>query len=259
MRKPRLSRKMMAASALALAGVVAVATVTRESQGSDHVDTAEVELSPTLDLNDVYVFPGTTDGRIVLVMDVASPTNALGRNVPGFDPNALYQFNVDNNGDSRPDVVLQFIFDQMSDNSQRVNVLGPAAPNFAPGDTTGMLMRLVASPVSQSNPFNAAFTTANGMQVFAGPRNDPFYIDFEQFVQIVPDRRPFTFLNNVHLDNRNPTAFCGSAAPFDTTCQPKDIFAGANTLSIVVEMPESMLGAAAGADARLGVWATISR
>lgn len=259
MKKPRLSRKMMAASALVMAGVGAVAFAARESQGSDHVDTAEVELSPTLDLNDVYVFPGSTSDRIVLVMDVASPINALGRDVRGFDPNALYQFNIDTNGDARPDRVLQFIFDQMSDNTQRVNVLGPAAPNFAAGDTSGMLMRLVASPVSQNNPFNANFTTATGMQVFAGPRNDPFYIDFEQFVQIVPDRRPFTFLNNVHLDNKNPTAFCGSAAPFDTTCQPKDIFAGANTLSIVVEMPESMLGVGAGADAKLGVWATISR
>lgn len=259
MKKLRLSRKMMAASALALAGVVAVATVVRESQGSDHVDTAEVELSPTLDLNDVYVFPGSSADRIAIVMDVASPTNALGRDVRGFDPNALYQLNIDNNGDARPDRVIQFLFDQMSDGTQRVNVLGPAAPNFAPGDTSGMLMRLVASPVSTNNPFNASFTTANGMQVFAGPRNDPFYIDFEQFVQIIPDRRPFTFLNNVHQDAFMPTAFCGSAAPFETSCQPKDIFAGANTLSIVVEMPETMLGGGTGADAKLGFWATISR
>lgn len=259
MRMPRLSGKTMAASALVLAGVGAAAVLARESHGSDHVDTAEVELSPTLDLNDVYIFPGSTDQRIVMVMDVASPINALGRNVRGFDPNALYQFNIDNNGDARPDLVLQFLFDQMTDSTQRVNVLGPAAPNFAPGDTTGMRMRLVANPVSTSNPFNQNFTTANGMQVFAGPRNDPFYIDFEQFVQILPDRRPFTFLNNVHRDAFMPTAFCGSAPPFDTRCQPKDIFAGANTLSIVVEMPESMLGVGAGADAKLGVWATISR
>lgn len=259
MKQPRLSRKMLAASAVVLAGAGALAMVAGESRASDHVDTAEVELSPTLDLNDLYIFPGSTDGRIVLVMDVASPTNALGRNVQGFDPNALYQFNIDNNGDARPDLVLQFIFDQMSNNTQRVNVLGPAAPNFAPGDTTGMLMRLVASPVSADNPFNQTFTTANGMQVFTGPRNDPFYIDFEQFVQIIPDRRPFTFLNNVHRDDFMPTAFCGSAPPFETRCQPKDIFAGANTLSIVVEMPESMLGVGAGAGAALGVWTTISR
>lgn len=259
MKKPRLSRKMMAASALVLAGVGAVAIGARESQGSDHVDTAEVELSPTLDLNDVYVFPGSSADRIAIVIDVASPINALGRNVRGFNPNALYTLNVDNNGDARPDRVIQFLFDEMSDGTQRVNVLGPAAPNFAPGDTSGMLTRLVTSPVSANNPFNQNFMTANGMQVFTGPRNDPFYIDFEQFVQIIPDRRPFTFLNNVHTDDFMPTAFCGNAAPFVTTCQPKDLFQGANTLSIVVEMPESMLNPGTGADAKLGFWATISR
>jgi hypothetical protein len=259
MKKPKLSRKMMAASALVLAGVVAVATVARESQGSDHVDTAEVELSPALDMTDVAVFPGSSADRIVLVMNVASPTNLLGRNVRGFDPNALYTFNIDNNGDARPDRVIQFLFDEMTDGTQRVNVLGPAAPNFAPGDSSGMRTRLVSSPVTSNQPFNQNFTTTNGMQVFAGPRGDPFYLDFEQFVQILPDRRPFTFLNNVDRDDRNPTAFCGDAAPFDTSCRPTDLFQRANGLSIVVEMPESVLGAGTGADARLGIWATISR
>ena len=249
--------RLGAAAVLTAAALAGVALMAREGTGSDHVDTAEVELSPTLDLNDVYVFPGSTDGRIVLVMDVASPINALGRSVTRFDPNALYQFKIDNNGDAVADLVLQFLFDEMTDGSARVNVLGPAAPNNVGGSQ--MLNRPVQGPVSANNPFNAAFTTANGMQVFAGPRNDPFYIDFEQFVQIIPDRRPATFLTGVAFDDRMPTAFCGDAAPFDTSCEPKDIFAGANTLSIVVEMPESMLGVGTGADAALGIWATIGR
>jgi hypothetical protein len=166
-------------------------------------------------------------------------------------------FKIDNNGDAVEDLVLQFLFDEMSDGSARVNVLGPAAPG---ANNVGQINRPLTSPVSANNPFNATFTTANGMQVFTGPRNDPFYIDFEQFVQILPDRRPATFLTEVAFDNKNPTAFCGTAAPFDTTCTPKDIFQGANTLSIVVEMPESMLGVAAGnAAAQLGIWATIGR
>lgn len=249
--------RLGAAAVLTAAALAGVALMAREGTSSDHVDTAEVELSPQLDLNDVYVFPGSTDGRIVLVMDVASPTNALGRSVTRFDPNALYMFKIDNNGDAVEDLVLQFLFDEMSDGSARVNVLGPAAPGAA---NVGMINRPVSGPVSANNAFNAPFTTANGMTVFAGPRNDPFYLDFEQFVQIVPDRRPATFLTDVATDSKMPSAFCGPAAPFDTTCMPKDIFQGANTLSIVVEMPESMLGVAAGnANAQLGIWATIGR
>jgi hypothetical protein len=250
--------RLGAAAVLTAAALAGVALMAREGTSSDHVDTAEVELSPQLDLNDVYVFPGSTDGRIVLVMDVASPINALGRSITRFDPNALYQFKIDNTGDAREDLVLQFLFDEMTDGTSRVNVLGPAAPNNV--DAQGMRNRPVTGPVSANNAFNATFTTANGMTVFAGPRNDPFYIDLEQFLQIVPDRRPATFLTEVATDNKNPTAFCGSAAPFDTTCQPKDLLLGANTLSIVVEMPESMLGVAAGnAAAQLGIWATIGR
>lgn len=249
--------RLGAAAVLTAAALAGVALMAREGTSSDHVDTAEVEISPQLDLNDVYVFPGSTDGRIVLVMDVASPINALGRNVTRFDPNALYQFKIDNNGDATEDLVLQFLFDEMSDGSARVNVLGPAAPE---GPSLGQRNRLLGGPLSGNNPFNATFTTANGMTVFTGPRNDPFYVDFEQLVQILPDRRPATFLTEVAFDNKNPTAFCGTAAPFDTTCTPKDIFAGANTLSIVVEMPESLLGVAAGnAAAQLGIWATIGR
>jgi hypothetical protein len=250
--------RLGAAAVLTAAALAGVALLAREGTSSDHVDTAEVELSPQLDLNDVYVFPGSTDGRIVLVMDVASPTNALGRNVQRFDPNALYQFKIDNNGDAREDLVLQFLFDEMTDGSARVNVLGPAAPNNV--DTQGMRNRPVTGPVSANNPFGTTFSTASGMQVFTGQRNDPFYLDFEQFVQILPDRRPATFLTEVAFDAKMPTAFCGPTAPFDTTCTPKDFFAGANTLSIVVEMPESMLGVAAGnANAQLGIWATIGR
>lgn len=249
--------RLGAAAVLTAAALAGVALMAREGTSSDHVDTAEVELSPQLDLNDVYVFPGSSDSRIVLVMDVASPTNALGRSVTRFDPNALYMFKIDNNGDAVEDLVLQFLFDEMSDGSARVNVLGPAAPG---ANNVGQINRPLASPVSANNAYNATFTTANGMTVFTGPRNDPFYLDFEQFVQILPDRRPATFLTEVATDNKMPSAFCGTAAPFDTTCTPKDIFQGANTLSIVVEMPESMLGVAAGnANAQLGVWATIGR
>lgn len=257
MKLAKTRSRLGAAAVLTAAALAGVALVAREGTSSDHVDTAEVELSPQLDLNDVYVFPGSTDGRIVLVMNVASPINALGRNITRFDPNALYQFKIDNNGDAREDLVLQFLFDETTAGT-RVNVLGPAAPNNV--DAQGMVNRPVSAPASPNNPFNATFTTANGMQVFTGPRNDPFYIDLEQFLQIVPDRRPATFLTEVATDNKMPTAFCGSAAPFDTSCTPKDLLLGANTLSIVVEMPESMLGVAAGnANAQLGVWATIGR
>ena len=235
---------LFAVVALAVAGGVATLSA------SDHVDTAEVELSPRLDLNDVYAFPGSTDGRIVLVMNVASPISRLGAAGARFDPNALYQFKVDNTGDGVEDRVIQVLFDDMTNGTQRVNVLGPAAPT-----DTGMINRVIpaAGAVLQGD-LNSAFGTATAMQVFAGPRQDPFYLDFEQFVRILPDRRPATFLTNPPPATR----FRGPAPTF-TGEAPVNFFAGANTLSIIVELPESALGVGAGADAKIGLWATIGR
>lgn len=238
-------RRLLAALTV---GLVGTAIFVGRSFGSDHVDTAEVELSPRLDLNDVYVFPGSSDGRVVLVMDVASPIARLGANAR-FDPHALYQFKIDNNGNGVEDLVIQILFDDMTNNTQRVNVLGPAAPT-----DTGMVNRLIAAPLLQGT-FGQTFGAANAMQVFTGPRQDPFYLDFEQFVKILPDRRPATFLTNPPP----ASAFRGTPSPPFTGEAPVNFFAGANTLSIVIELPESALGVAAGADARIGVWATIGR
>ena len=58
-----------------VAGVVALGAtlaITRSSSASDHQDTPEVELSPRMDMNDVYAFPGSSADRIVLVMPTSS-------------------------------------------------------------------------------------------------------------------------------------------------------------------------------------------
>lgn len=228
--------------------LVATAVLVDRSYGSDHVDTAEVELSPQLDINDVYVFPGSTDGRIVLALDVASPIARLGSN-PRFDPHGLYQFKIDIDDNGVEDRVIQVLFDDMTNSTQRVNVLGPAAPR-----DTGMVNRLIAGPVLQGT-IGQTFGSATAMQVFAGPRKDPFYLDFEQFVKILNDRRPATFLTNPG----SASAFRGTSSPPFTGETPVNFFNGANTLSIVIELPESALGVASGANAKIGVWATIGR
>lgn len=259
----RAAIRKTTAALVALLAVGALALTVREVVGSDHVDTAEVELSPALDLNDVYAFPGSEDDRIVLVMTVGSPISRMSE--PRFDGNALYQFRVDNSGDAVEDLVIQVLFDDMSDGTQQVHVLGPAAP-----PATGMNSSLVDSE-AVSGTLGETFT-AGDMQVFAGERVDPFYLDFEQVVRILPDRRPATFLNDISEIGR-ATAFrpdqaecnedgdiTGDAGPFDPNhgCA-QNLFTGARTLAIVIELPESALNAPAGSDGSIGIWSTISR
>jgi hypothetical protein len=97
---------------------------------------------------------------------------------------------------------------------------------------------------------NTALGSAPGMQVFAGARDDSFYIDLEQFFRIIPDRKPATGALGA-LPN-SPTA-----GGFRPAGQAVNYVAGFNVLSIVVEMPIADL--TAGGSARLGLWGTISR
>ncbi len=102
--RPHTRRRTLAAGLLVLAGAAGAAGL---AIGSDHQDTAEVEMSPKLDMTDVYAFPGSAPGRIALVMNSrAFLTPGATAADASFDPDLLYQFKVDNDGDAQEDQVI---------------------------------------------------------------------------------------------------------------------------------------------------------
>ena len=111
---------------VALATAISAATLF----ASDHQDTPEVELSPRMDINDVYAFPGASADRIVLVMTTSSPITPAQSASASFDPNLLYQLKIDNSGDGVEDRVFQFTFTGSGTN-QQVAVRGPVQPASA--------------------------------------------------------------------------------------------------------------------------------
>jgi hypothetical protein len=88
------------------------------------------------------------------------------------------------------------------------------------------------------------------MQVFAGPRDDPFFIDLEQFFRILPDRKP----------EAGPLSTITQTMPltFRPAGSAVDFLRGFNDLAIVVELPLAEL-TANGARPKFGVWGTTSR
>jgi len=235
-RSLRISAGILAVAALAALVVPAL--------GSDHQDTPEVELSPRMDINDVYAFPGSSDNRIVLVMTTSSPLTPGQTPTARFDPDLLYQIKVDNDGDATEDLVIQVTFEGTGAN-QRVHVRGPAAP-----ERTGVVSSLLSGNPDVSGPVDQVLGSATAVQAFAGPRDDPFFLDLEQFFRILPDRKPVTGALSQLPDQ-------SSASTFRPAGQAVDYLRGINTLAIVLEMPESQL--TAGGTAKLGVWGTISR
>lgn len=270
-------------------GVAAGGVAVRETVGSDHQQSALTELNPYLDINDVYVFPGSADDRIVLAMTVVSPivgNRTLVGGLPArFDANALYQLHVDNNQDGREDVVFQFSFDELANGTQTVDVIGPAAPRMVqvPGVGVSYGFNTTTTAAVRRGALNSTLTAqlaANGpaaagqMQVFAGLRDDPFYVDLEQFLRIIPDRRPTTGPAS-QIGGVIPAPPGTVASAFRPACTNNvpnpgqtgrdtrfgcavDFLAGVNALAIVVELPETQLTQGRGGG-QLGVWATVSR
>jgi hypothetical protein len=240
MRKPLLNRGRLLPIVFA-AGVVASVAGIGTLLASDHQDTPEVELNPRMDINDVYAFPGSTADRIALVMTTSSPI--AGQNA-SFDPNLLYQIKVDNGGDAKEDLVFQVTFNTGQGSAQQVKVVGPVAPTIQ-----GTQSVLVNTSAAVEGPTGTNLGSAAGMQVFAGLRADPFFIDLEQFFNIIPDRRPST------------GALSGPATPTASSFRNPgaDLLRPFNALAIVIELPKSQLISSTATDAKFGVWATISR
>jgi Domain of unknown function (DUF4331) len=225
---------------LALATAISAATLF----ASDHQDTPEVELSPRMDINDIYAFPGASPDRIVLVMTTSSPITPAQSASASFDPNLVYQLKVDNTGDGIEDRVIQFTFSGTGAN-QQVHVRGPVAPM-----SVGMVNSIVSADPSLTGAVNTNLGSATGMQVFVGLRDDPFFLDLEQFFRIVPDRKPVSGPLSQLPDTPSATAWRPAG-------QAVDYLRGLNTLAFVVELPTSML--TAGGTPKIGVWGTISR
>lgn len=237
---PSRWQRSVAIVALVAASGGAIATTV---MASDHQDTPEVELSPRMDINDVYAFPGASADRIVLVMTTSSPITPAQGATAGFDPNLLYQLKVDNTGDGVEDRVLQFTFTGTG-SGQQVTMRGPVAPAM-----TGTQTTIVSANASVTGATNTTLTSGS-VQLFAGLRDDPFFLDLEQFFRIIPDRKPVSGPLSQLPD-------VPSASSWRPAGQAVDYLRGLNTLALVVELPAAQLtGTGTG---KIGVWGTISR
>jgi hypothetical protein len=246
-RRPTTRRRALAASLVVLAGAAGTAALVI---ASDHQDTPFTELNPKSDLTDVYAFPGASAGRIALAMDTRAfltPAQASDPTEASFDHNLLYQFKIDNDGDAKEDKVIQVSFTGEGAN-QQIEVRGPLAP---PVD--GAMANEIAdvAPVV-TGALGTNLGSSSDIQVFAGPRDDPFFIDLEAAFCILPDRRPA----QGPLSNSCALQPDGQA-PFFFRTPGINYVAGFNVNSIVIELPSAMLENAA--PGRLGIWGTISQ
>lgn len=231
---------------LLVAGIALIPTlIITRAISSDHADTPEIAANPGTDLTDVFVFPSTTNSANVVLAMCVSPLIPSGQAASrSFDPNVLYQFKIDNTGDSVEDLVIQATFGG-SGPTQTVSIAGPASPARTGTESIAL------TPSAITGTVNVPFSPSTGVLAFAGAREDPFFFDLERFFQILPDRaRPIT-------GQPDPTPNTPKATSWRPAGQARDFLAGLNLLAVVIELPKSQLRGAGNGTIR--VWCTTSQ
>ena len=200
--------------ALAVAGFFMVA--------ADHIDAPAVS-GGTSDITDYYAFQGQDTDNVVFVANVQGLLSPTASASASFDENVIVEFNIDTNADAVEDLVIQAVA-----RDGKMYFFGPVAPS-----TTGLNSTILTGSPAGEVDITAYGSTANvgtnaGMSFFAGPRDDPFFMDFTRFVQILTP-------GDDDGDGMEETAFLPAGEATDT-------FAGTNVMSIVVEVPKAMVG-----------------
>jgi len=187
---------------------------------SDHADAPNVKGKST-DITDLYVFQGQNTNNLVFIGNVQGLMSPATTATASFDEDTMIEFKIDNTGDNVEDLVIQAVY-----KGGKMYIYGPVKPA-----STGLSSTVVgtASVIVPVTPYGAApivATSSNGIKAFAGPRDDPFFFDLDQFHKIVG----------------------GTATGF--TNPGHDTFAGTNVMSVVVEVPKSLLNSTT----KIGVW-----
>jgi hypothetical protein len=195
---------------------------------ADHIDAPAVtgasNASLGNDITDVYAFQNPTDNtKLDFVINTQGLLSPAATGSASFPSNVMYELNIDNTGDNVEDLVIQFLIQ-----NGKVRAYGPVAPG-----TTGMTStvktngQVTETTVTAYGSSPVIGSNANGIKIFAGPRDDPFFFDLTRFKEII---------GGTQTSFRNPGI---------------DAFAGTNVMALVAEIPKSLLGSAT----TINVWA----
>lgn len=238
---------------IAAIGGLGLAAISVFLISGDHVDSPSVA-GTSSDIADVYAFEGDNPNNTVLIATLQGALNPGSSTQDAkFDKNVIIQFKIDNNSGTENDFVEDLVI-QAVRRGDSMYFFGPTTP-ASTGTSGSIVTSANRTAVKISNTTDAPIITtgSNGMKVYAGPRRDMFFFDFNQF-------------NKVKM---GPNADGGAPKGFLQPLEADDFFDNLNVLAVVVEVPNSLLGTAVphvgslvgidGLPAVYNVWATTNR
>ena len=277
-RKPLIAALAFAAGAVAIVLLVVYGPGPHGAKASSHAEAPLIGQDPRADNTDLYAFVSPEDTSKVTMIANYIPLEApaSGPNFYSFDDSALYEIKVDQDGDGRADVGYQFTFTTQTRNPNTfLYNTGPIGSltdtdwnrpqtydvTFVHYNKDGKIERGgtnkpvvlghdISTPPDNIGPrstpnYNtlaaAAVTSLpGGIKVFAGQRDDPFYVDLGSIFDLA-GLRPFNPFHLIPL----------GAAP------GVDALTNYNTHSIEIQVPISQLAQAP--NKNVGIYATASR
>jgi hypothetical protein len=203
-------------------GVIAVAGLSAGALwAADHIDAPAVT-GKAADIADLYVFQGANTSNMVFAATWQPLLSPAAASTATFEENTMFEFNIDNNNDNVEDLVIQCVF-----KNNKMYVYGPVKPTATGlASTISSTASVVVDVTAYASSSSPVIGTANGISAFAGPRDDPFFFDLDQYKKII----------------------AGTATSFNTV--GVDAFKGTNVLSAVIEVPKTMLNSTG----KINVW-----
>ena len=198
-------------------------------RAADHADAPRSTTDPATDITDVFIF--REGGKMVGAICFGG-TPVPNKRVDGptgrFDPDALFIFNIDLDGDAKPEHEILIRFGRNSKGESGVQFEG--IPGAGAQFVSGPVERVLASPT--------------GLRAYAGLRDDPFFFDFEGFTATI--------------GSFNSTDKPKGRLFFDAS---RDSFARRNLTALVFEMDPALIVPRPGSSSNklIRVWASGDR
>jgi hypothetical protein len=195
---------------------------------SHHFDTKLAKQDPSMNICDMYLFPGTS-GNTVMAMTVNADAG-LGSS-DALPDEALYAFRFDLDGDAHEDVVFKFRFGHPKhvggDEHKHVQSfqVRRAVGEQIGGDAGDLLIEGLTGSAS----------SAAGVSAFVGIAPEMWAADAIAF---------FNLLNALYKEDRYDA---------EVFLHRKNFFAKRNVVAMVLEVPNSMIG-----NGKVGAWSTAS-
>jgi hypothetical protein len=263
---------------IALAALTAAALTATLGFGSSHREAPGISQDPTADNTDTYAWTAKdATGALTVAADwIPGEVPANGPNFFGWDDKARYYIHIDNTGDGRPDVSYRYQFKTTVKNKNSFLYALPGASGYNDpklnvvqrysivretysykGKQVHVHEKTIARGLPSAPPNIGPKTFPNykvfadgaikrlddGTKVFAGQRDDPFFVDL-----------------GATFDGINVRKLTGNQG------QGKDDLSGMNTHAIVLQIPERLVtrnhksvSGADSANAVVGVWSTTER